>query len=701
MPHLKGTLPAFVLLSLAIAAPLRADSQTPQVDDAALVGCWDFGRSDGQAVEDQSHRGNDGVIEFAELRQESGCQALELDGIDAHVLIGQKTPFGLSRKITTTLWVKPFRLSNNTVLFGIPNPTESWTTPIFGMYVSDRRMVYGMWFQTGGKVLVESPGELPLHHWSFLAATYDGTTVRLYVNGEPVAEAPASGSIARDERALLVGKGAGTNKPSLRGRIGELRVYSRPLEAAEIRTLYEQGKGSYGPPPAGQPAFKDGTVIVQTHGNSPEGERPWRQQPTRLLELLDGYQPSGVAVKLDRFGGRADRPREKASGYFHTKKIDGRHWLVDPDGCRFFHVAMNAAREPRHVEANFGSADQWAEALTAQLRDNGFNGLGNWSSPRLAQVRNPLVWVLRKDFMFAFARKKGLTEPAAGTQGFTNRCMPVFHPEFEDFCDQYGRDLADTARDPYLLGIMTDNELQCPIDLLDRYLALDPGHPDLKPNHDAAAAWLESRRGSADTAGITQRDRCQFIAFAFERYYQIVTRAVRRYDPNHLYLGSRLNYRQGQFENPWFWKMLARYHDVISVNYYNMWGPDLHQLAEWEEWAGRPILFTEWYAKAADVPGLANRLGAGWLVRTQEDRGRFYQHFALGALESGNVVGWHWFKYLDDPAESKALDSAGGANKGMFDLEGRPYQPLLDRARAINREAYPLVEFFQSRRTQR
>ncbi|MCL4194141.1 MAG: hypothetical protein KJZ87_20555, partial [Thermoguttaceae bacterium] len=165
-------------------------------------------------------------------------------------------------------------------------------------------------------------------------------------------------------------------------------------------------------------------------------------------------------------------------------------------------------------------------------------------------------------------------------------------------------------------------------------------------------------------------------------------------------LGSRLNYRQGQFENPWFWRMLARYHDVISVNYYNMWGPDLHQLAEWEEWAGRPILFTEWYAKAADVPGLANRLGAGWLVRTQEDRGRFYQHFALGSLESGNVVGWHWFKYLDDPAESKALDSAGGANKGMFDLEGRPHQPLLNRARTINREAYPLIEYFQSRRTQ-
>jgi len=28
---------------------------------------------------------------------------------------------------------------------------------------------------------------------------------------------------------------------------------------------------------------------------------------------------------------------------------------------------------------------------------------------------------------------------------------------------------------------------------------------------------------------------------------------------------------------------------------------------------------------------------------------------------------------------------------------GRPHQPLLDRARAVNREAYPLIEFFDKR----
>jgi hypothetical protein len=347
-------------------------------------------------------------------------------------------------------------------------------------------------------------------------------------------------------------------------------------------------------------------------------------------------------------------------------------------------------REPKTVNKNFGSAEKWAEATAALLRDNGFNGLGNWSSTRLLQVKSPLVWVLRTNFMFEFAKLKGLTEPASGTVGFRNRCMPVFHPDFEEFCDKLAKDLAVTADDPTLLGIMTDNELQCPANLLDRYLSLDAGDP----GREAAAAWLAPRKGMDK---ITLRDRYEFIAFAFEHYYRIVTKAIRKYDRNHLYLGSRINYHQGQFDNPWFWKMLAPFHDVVSVNYYAYWGPQRAQFDEWELWGGRPILLTEWYAKAMDVPGLANTRGAGWLVRTQEDRARYYQHFALNALELKNIVGWQFFKHLDDPKESTALDSAGGANKGMCDIHGRPHKPLLDRARAVNREAYPLIEFFDAR----
>jgi hypothetical protein len=683
-------------LAAALAAsPGIADGgEQRAVPESGLVGHWLFDDCGGRTVKDRSHRHNDAMIEFGELRKEKGCTSLELDGLDGRVVIREQTPFGIVEAISVAIWVRVRDLRNSTVLFGIPHTTPSWTTPVFGMYASDRRAVYGMWLNQGkNKLLVETASELPLETWTHLAATYDGTVARLYVNGVRVNEQPGKGRLAFNGEALIIGRGLGSAKPALRGRVNDLRVYDHALTAEQVQSLFSHTSQAYD---LARPDVDD-TVIVETHASSPDGDRPWRQQSTRLLELLRGFRPARETPRVNAYGGWLERPRERSTGFFYTTKLGDRHWLIDPDGYRFFHVAMNAAREPRNVEATFGSADKWAEALTSQLRDNGFNGLGNWSSPRLNRVASPLVWVLRKDFMFAFARAKKLTEPAAGTQGFINRCMPVFHPEFEAFCDEYGKDLVATADDPRLLGIMTDNELQCPADLLDRYLSLDMSNADLRPNREAAAAWLEAQTGSADASRITQRDRYQFIAHAFERYYRIVTRAVRKYDPHHMYLGSRINYRNGQFDNPWFWKALAPYHDVVSVNYYHIWGQNEGEFADWESWAGRPVLLTEWYAKALDVPGLANRLGAGWLVRTQEDRARFYQHFTLGALETKNVVGWHWFKYLDDPAESQALDSAGGANKGMFNLEGRPYQPLLDRARAVNREVYPLIEFFDAR----
>jgi hypothetical protein len=350
------------------------------------------------------------------------------------------------------------------------------------------------------------------------------------------------------------------------------------------------------------------------------------------------------------------------------------------------------------VKSVFGSAGEWGRSLAADMRGAGFNGQMGRLAPEQAQAHAPAVWVLHKNFMFAFTKQKKLSVPASGTSGFINQCMPVFHPEFESFCEHCARELTQTANDPYLLGFMTDNELQCPADLLTRYLTLDASHPDLKPNRDAAVAWLTARKGSADPTRIDRRDQFEFIAFVFDRYYRIVTAAIRRYDSHHMYMGSRINYRATELENPLFWKVAAKYHDVVSVNYYSVWGPDSIDVANWEAWADRPILITEWYAKALDVPGLANTFGAGWLVRTQADRARYYQHFVLKTLECRNIVGYHWFKYRDDPPESTALDCAGGANKGMFDADGRPYKLLLDAAGEVNREVYPLIRFFDVRK---
>jgi hypothetical protein len=102
------------------------------------------------------------------------------------------------------------------------------------------------------------------------------------------------------------------------------------------------------------------------------------------------------------------------------------------------------------------------------------------------------------------------------------------------------------------------------------------------------------------------------------------------------------------------------------------------------------------YAKGMDS-GLANTSGAGWLVKTQRDRGLFYQNFTLGLLESRACVGWHWFRYADnDPDEKGADPSNRDSNKGILSKRYVPYQELLGPMSEINKRSFNLIQYFDN-----
>lgn len=279
-----------------------------------LVGHWSFDGCDGKIVKDRSALGNDGVIDGGEVRKERAGVSLELDGLGGHVLIARKTLFNFTNTLTASLWVKAAELRRNTVFFGVPHTNETWTTPMFGMYAADGRVVFGIWgTRDTAKVLVETADEFPLNTWTLLTGTYDGAAVKFYVNGKLSAEKPRTGPIARNGQPLILGKGLGYSKPSLKGRAGELRLYSRALTVEEVKALFDETRSSYdlAGPTAVKPKHNDGMIIVESPGTGNAADKPWRKYPTRLLELLDGYKPSGESVKLNRYGGRLDRPKEK------------------------------------------------------------------------------------------------------------------------------------------------------------------------------------------------------------------------------------------------------------------------------------------------------------------------------------------------------------------------------------------------------
>jgi len=441
-----------------------------------------------------------------------------------------------------------------------------------------------------------------------------------------------------------------------------------------------------------------GFTLAVRAARTPEG--PWETFPTRVVASLPGYSPQADGERSAYGGLRAER--HAATGFFRAEKAGARWWLVDPEGHPFINVGVvdvhlppNSAAVNAALKEKFGTPAQWAAATTEQLRAYGFNGTGAWSDDAvLRQAPRPLAYAPIWNFMSEYGKLRGGTYQLPGHIGYPKGCIFVFDPEFEAFCDEYAaRHIAPLRNDPWLLGHFSDNELPFQRLALDNFLSL----PADDPGQKAAAAWLAERRaGGLAGSEITDEDRHAFLGFIADRYLRITTAAIRKHDPNHLCFGSRLHSYELDVE-----PVLAaagRHLDVIAINYYRTWTPRPERMRNWVEWSGRPFLITEWYAKGMDS-GYTNRSGAGWTVETQADRGRFYQNFALGLLESGGCVGWHWFKYLDnDPADETADPSNRDSNKGMMNLRFEPYLPLVRAMEELNWQVHSLARYFDAQR---
>ncbi len=448
---------------------------------------------------------------------------------------------------------------------------------------------------------------------------------------------------------------------------------------------------------------EDALVVVEARRRNfgteaAERYSPWAPFETRTVEGLAGFRSRAVAT--GRYGGRTDR-RVTATGFYRAERIGERWWAVDPEGHPYLHVAVNSVtpggslRNERAFVAKFGDARTWIAETARLLNAHGFNGTGSWSDTERileynAGARAPLAYTVNWNFMSSYGKVRGGTFQEPGHTGYPNGVMFVFDPAFETFAREHAKELVRLRDDPNLFGHFSDNELPFNLRNLEGYLTL-PDTTD--PGYLAARQWLADR--GLTRAQITDEVREQFMAYAGERYFRIVSEAIRAVDPNHMYLGPRLY--GGQMNTEAFMRAVGPYVDVMAANYYGQWTPRPEHMDNWTRWTGKPFIITEFYVKGEDS-GLPNQSGAGWIVRTQRDRGLFYQNYTLALLESGNCVGWHHFRFQDNDPENTRVDpSNNDANKGIVDNLYNPHTGMLDLMKALNTRVYTLADYFDAR----
>lgn len=409
---------------------------------------------------------------------------------------------------------------------------------------------------------------------------------------------------------------------------------------------------------------------------------------------------------LNKYGSNTAY-RTTATGFFRTEQIKGRWFIIDPDGYAFIYKGIvhvdpgTSIKQKAAFAEKWGTNDVWLTHVTDWMRTNGFNGVG-WSDIELlSKHTNPVVHtvIVRPMFLYRnyhrnYHRNLVGGYSNAGWQGYENNIIRVFDPMFESYMDKTCKNLAQYKNDKYLLGYYIDNELPWVNDALDRHLLL---LNETDPCYIAAKNWFDQRKGvNSSPENISQEDRNAFWDFYAGKYFQMAKQYIEKYDPNHMFLGSRFNQAKEELTNPYIFEVAGKYCDIISINHYREWEPIVSRMKNWEEWAKKPFIITEFYTKGEDS-GLLNVTGAGWIVRTQRDRGLFYENFVLKLLRSKGCVGWDWFRYQDNDPENLQTDPSNrDSNKGLVDNNYNQYDELMDFCKRTNDNVYSFLDYLKT-----
>jgi hypothetical protein len=446
----------------------------------------------------------------------------------------------------------------------------------------------------------------------------------------------------------------------------------------------------------------NGYHLVDARANA--DSKNWKTYAAKTVDKLPGFvmakEPS-----LDIYGGWQIN-QSKATGFFRVEQKQNRWWIIDPLGHPFIHQGVAVFRagsseaQLAAMKSKYGSEENWVNQESDYLRENGFNGVGAWSAADLIKgSKKPLVYTViinpMGNYKSDHIKKYGGKYEMAGWQGYRYDLAMVFDSEFDAYLEKAVAPIVKYVNDKFLLGYFTDNELPWKNDALDRHLKYLGKE---EAGYLAAKKWLDQRKGKdATIEDINEEDRLAFTGFYFETYLKKVATAIRKLDPNHLYLGCRFNQSAEELNNPEIFKIAGKYMDIVSINHYRKWEPDQEILANWTKWSNKPFIITEWYTKGEDS-GLPNKTGAGWNVPTQLDRGYFYQNFVIELLKSRACVGWHWFTYQDnDPLNLKTDPSNRDSNKGIVNSQFVPYQDLMKNMKQINTHSYQLIQYLDKK----
>lgn len=429
------------------------------------------------------------------------------------------------------------------------------------------------------------------------------------------------------------------------------------------------------------------------------------------LTAADSAKPS-----TDPYGGTTTISTE-ATGFFRTEEIDGRRWFITPEGNAFFPVALSHlfSGESDLAAKNVygGDADAWLTDSFAKAQAMGFNcALGSATSPE--RNLNGFVDVEKAEALFReqnFPYTVGvilLKHPWEFVEGET---LPdIFDPYYEALIEERAKAVCPKYKDdPLVMGYYygfgafnkadqwVNHHLSLPANAPGRVAVVDVlieqhgddvaafnavygtelnAISDLKTTETLVYAPELEKRNYPSLRPMLDADQLADFEAIIQHMcitlYKIGHTAIRRYDENHLILGSFIKEWALDIDS---WRAAAPYVDVMAPQHLNR-EIDVNAIARA---IGKPIIFSDEYF-GFHFPDAARGHAA---LTSHDARGEVYRANLMRHYKDPQCIGVTYCACLFDQGGDTL---AKGNQNGFYSLTGEPRTTLIEAVTGINSE---------------
>lgn len=209
--------------------------------DANYAGVWHLANGTTLSASDSTANGNNGTITGATATGGEIDGAAKLSGSGQYIDVGDRPSLQITGdNATVEAWINTSEASpsqyERLIVKEIPGNASPYIT--YGMFRNAGNTTLNWCKSSGGTLACATTSSLPLNSWTHVVGTYDGSSLKVYVNGALNDTVAVTGNISPTTQDLVIGGDTADNAEYFNGDVDEVRISNSVRSADWIATEY-------------------------------------------------------------------------------------------------------------------------------------------------------------------------------------------------------------------------------------------------------------------------------------------------------------------------------------------------------------------------------------------------------------------------------------------------------------------------------